>query len=147
MPFGLITCWSDTESMITFDVSCSDVLCTLIMILTAVCCCNVLFVGLQQAVISGLSHLHYKQPLCSKSSWHFYGSLGLRCMSAMKSSFGSNVLPSLQLVCCIFVCILSSNSDVFNLCHDVDHTEIQSSGGGPHAFNLSYSWLGQNMSY
>jgi len=41
-------------------------------------------------------------------------------------------------------------SEVFNLCHAVDPTE--SSGGGPHGprhtgFNLSYSWLGQNMSY
>jgi len=42
--------------------------------------------------------------------------------------------------------------EVFNLCHAVDPTEIPSSDGGPHGprhtgFNLSYSWLGQNMSY
>ena len=41
---------------------------------------------------------------------------------------------------------------VFNLCHAADPTEIPSSGGGPHGprstgFNLSYFWLGQNMSY
>jgi len=42
--------------------------------------------------------------------------------------------------------------EVFNLCLAVDPTEIASSGGGLHGprrtgFNLSHSWLGQNMSY
>jgi len=46
----------------------------------------------------------------------------------------------------------NSMTEVFNLCHAVDPTEIPSSGGGPHGprrtgFNLSYSWLRQNMSY
>jgi len=48
--------------------------------------------------------------------------------------------------------ITHTTSEVFNICHAVDPTEIPSSGGGPHGprltgFNLSYSWLGQNMSY
>jgi len=40
----------------------------------------------------------------------------------------------------------------FSACHAVDPTEISSSDGGPHGprrtgFNLSYSWLIENMSY
>jgi len=60
--------------------------------------------GLQQAVLSGLSHLHYKQLLPSTSAWRYYGILGVRCLSAVQSAFGNNVLPSLQLVCCL-VCV------------------------------------------
>jgi len=42
-----------------------------------------------------------------------------------------------------------SKSVVFNLCHAVDPQKFQARVVDPTAqgFNLSYSWLGQNMSY
>jgi len=61
-------------------------------------------------------------------------------------NFNVHLLDDNKLTC------VRSSREVFNLCHAVDPTEIPSSGGGPHGprrtgFNLSYSWLVENMSY
>jgi len=62
--------------------------------------------------------------------------------------------PNEEVDSCSYCLLLPafSRTEVFNLCHAVDRTGIPSSGGGPHGprrtgFNLSYSWLDQNMSY
>lgn len=53
-------------------------------------------IGLQRIVINRLSHLCHQQPLGSTSTWQSYGSLRFRCMSAMQSTFGVNLMPSVK---------------------------------------------------
>lgn len=58
--------------------------------------CSRVIVGLQQAVVSGLSHVRYKQQLLSTYTWQSYGTLDVRCLSAMHSVFANSGLASLQ---------------------------------------------------
>jgi len=74
-------------------------------------------------------------------------------LSSGKAAGANGVSPELFKIESQILVEKLTTTEVFNLCHAVDPTEIPSSGGGPHGprrteFNvLSYSWLGQNMSY
>jgi len=105
----------------------------------------------------GKTNLDFTEARDSEWHWHQLGHMQV-CTSLQADNmpvphcsvfYRPEALPAAQLTVSK---LLMAMAEVFNLRHAVDSTEIPSSGGGPHGprrtgFNLSYSWLGQNMSY